>query len=139
MIILDTNVVSAVMRPDENPNMRVWMNGQSRSSVWTTAITLMEIHFGIGLVPEGRRRERILADFRQFSIVILQNRILPFDAAAAEIAGQLVSRRVRNGINIETKDTQIAAIALSRNATLATRNIRHFQDTGLTLVDPWGD
>ncbi|MDP3898340.1 MAG: type II toxin-antitoxin system VapC family toxin, partial [Mesorhizobium sp.] len=114
-----------------------WMNRQTRSSVWTTAITLMEIHFGIGLVPEGRRRERMLVDFRQLATVVLQNRVLPFDAAAAEIAGRLVSRRVRNGINIETKDTQIAAIALSRNATLATRNTRHFQDTQLTLVDPW--
>lgn len=137
MIILDTNVLSALMQPERNPQVVAWLDGQPRTSVWTTSVSVMETRFGIELLPDGHRKTRLGSDFAALVSEILSARIVPLDTAAAEIAGTLAATRRKAGLNVDIQDTQIAAIALSRNATLATRNKRRFQDTGLTLVNPW--
>ena len=137
MIVLDTNVVSALMRPHRNAEIRDWLDRQSSEMLWTTTVTVYEIRAGLGLLPEGRRR-RMLEDAFTVSIDgVLGGRILPFDLDAAEHAAAILSRRLRGGINKETRDTQIAGIVAARNAVLATRNVKDFDDLDIGLVDPW--
>jgi len=137
MIILDTNVISALMQPDGHRGVIHWLDAQPRPSVWIAAISVMEIRYGILLLPEGRRKSRLAANFERMVGEALENRVLAFDAAAAEIAAVVSAGRRQSGLNVDIRDTQIAAIALSRNAVLATRNVRDFRDTGLILIDPW--
>ncbi len=137
MIILDTNVISEIIRADSDPNVVDWLNTQSLNTVWTTSIATMELRNGVELVTSiGRRADlerRIEAFFAQF----LPGRIAPFDAPAAEVAGALMARRRRQGQTVDIRDTQIAGIAVSRGATLATRNTKHFADLPIPIVDPW--
>lgn len=137
MIILDTNVISALMRPRSHLDVVAWLNDQPRSSIWTTSISLLETRYGLHLMPRGRKRDELTAGFESLLRGILAGRLLPFDVAAAEEAAALFARRTASGRNIEVRDTQIAGIAISRNASLATRNTRHFDDLDLRLVNPW--
>jgi toxin FitB len=135
MIILDTNVLSAAMASDSV--VVAWLDRQSPSSVWTTTVTIFEVRSGLMAMPTGRRRaERELA----FDNIIendLEGRILPFDRSAAEEAARLMADRRRIGRPGESRDTMIAGIALAQHATLATRNVRHFDDLDVPVVDPW--
>ena len=137
MIILDTNVISALMHVPPDPAVVAWLDQQPALSVWTTAITVFEVRLGLSLLPLGRRRERLEGEFAQVVMTDLDGRILPFDEAAAREAGDLAARRQQRGVNIDTRDTQIAGIVLAHRATPATRNRRHFADLGLPPVDPW--
>jgi toxin FitB len=135
MIILDTNVLSAAMISDAV--VVGWLDRQSHSSVWTTAVTIFEIRSGLMAMPMGRRRaERELA-FNNIIENDLEDRILPFDREAAEEAAKLMAKRRRIGQPGEARDTMIAGIALAQHATLATRNVRHFDDLRVPVVDPW--
>lgn len=137
MIVLDTNVLSALMR--EKPDARVleWLDGQARTSVWTTSVTVLEIRFGIGILPEGRRRAFLAKAFEQVLGDDIANRVANFDSAAAEQAGQLMAARHRNGRTVDLRDTMIAGIVLSRHAALATRNVSHFSDLTIPVINPW--
>ncbi|HRP27943.1 MAG TPA: type II toxin-antitoxin system VapC family toxin [Burkholderiaceae bacterium] len=137
MIILDTNVLSALMRAASEPAVVSWLDRQPVESIWITSITLFETRFGLALLPRGRRRRALEAAFEQLLREDLENRVLDFDGAAATEAAALAATRQRAGRSVDMRDTQIAGIALARRATLATRNLRHFQDSGVTLVDPW--
>ena len=137
MIVLDTNVLSALMRPEEDVLAVRWFNGQPRLSIWTTAVTLLEIRSGILMLPKGRRRETLNERFDRILRDLLEQRILPFDIDAAEKSAEIYAVQQKTGRNVGVRDTQIAGIAMSRNATLATRNTRHFDDLGIPLVDPW--
>ena len=137
MIILDTNVLSALMRPSANRIVVTWLDGQARLSIWTTAISVMEIHFGLTTMPDGRRRNQRLAEFQRVMEDDLQHRVLPFDAAAAEQAGILIGARQLAGRPGDLRDSMIAGIALAQRAMVATRNVRHFDDVDLKVVDPW--
>ena len=137
MIILDSNVISAMMQPHQNGKVGVWLDRQPQASLWTTSVSILEIKGGLLLLPEGRRRAGLMAAFDQALAELFVNRILPFDREAAEQSARIQADRIRRGINKETRDTQIAGIAMSRRATLATRNARDFQDLGIPLVDPW--
>jgi predicted nucleic acid-binding protein len=136
MIILDTDVLSAAMARDAI--VVDWLNRRSEITLWTTAVTVFEIRSGLMAMPAGRRRaERELA----FGNIIendMEGRILPFDNPAAEEAATLVTLRRRAGTPGEVRDTMIAGIALAQRATLATRNVRHFDDLNVPVVNPWG-
>lgn len=137
MIILDTNVLSAIMQDTPDPRVTVWLDEQPRVSIWSTAITVYELSFGIQLLTTGRKRSRLEKALDGLLEPVLDGRILPFDRAAAEEAGRISAERRRAGRTVEIRDVQIAGIAVARKAQLATRNIRHFSGLGLTLVDPW--
>lgn len=137
MILLDTNVLSALMQRDPDPAVVAWLDRQPAESVWTTSVTVFEIRFGIDLLAAGRRRRLLEQAFAEALEVDLDGRVLPFDLAAATTAGAMAAARRRVGRSIEFRDLQIAGITRARKATLATRNLRHFDDLGLSLVDPW--
>lgn len=137
MIVLDTNVLSAMMRRAEEPSVERWLDEQPIPSVWTTTVTVFEIRFGIELLPPSRRRDLLDAAFARAVDEVLDGRVLPFDRLAAQAAGTIAARRQRKGRPVEIRDVQIAGIALARKATLATRNIRHFTDLDVPVIDPW--
>jgi predicted nucleic acid-binding protein len=137
MIVLDTNVLSVVMQTVPDAAVVDWLGRQPRQSVWTTAITIFEVRMGLSLLPAGRRRAHLEAMFSKVLSEDLQERILSFDTAAAELAGELSAIRRLSGSNIAERDTQIAGIALARGATLATRNVKDFWDLELRVVNPW--
>ena len=139
MIVLDTNVVSALMRPEENPAVVQWLNAQSRQSVWTTATTILEIRYGLLILPLGRRREGLVARFDRVLDGSLEGRVLKFDRRSAERAAEISARRRTVGRTVDAHDTQIAGIVMSRNAKLATRNVKDFDDLDIALVNPWAD
>ena len=137
MIILDTNVLSALMRPAPAAPVLAWLDRQPAESVWITSITLFEARFGLALLPTGRRRQTLEAAFARLLKEDLENRVLDFDGAAATEAASVAAERQKAGRPVDIRDTQIAGIALARRATLATRNVRHFVDLKVTIVDPW--
>ena len=136
MIILDTNVLSALMRDEPDPAVVTWLDSQPTESVWTTAITIFEVRTGLELLDPSRRRQRLESAFAQLLTQDLDGRVLAFDSAAADASGIVVAKSQRAGRSIEIRDAQIAGIALARKATLATGNVRHFKDLGVRLVDP---
>lgn len=137
MIILDTNVLSALMRIAPEAQIVRWLDRQPAESIWITAITLFETRLGLALLPKGRRRQSLELAFDRLLEEDLENRVLDFDSAAATEAAVLAAARQRAGRTVDMRDTQIAGIALARRATLATRNVRHFQDLSVTVIDPW--
>src|SRR6185312_8726426 len=135
MIILDTNVLSALMQQAPGPNVLAWLDQQPRSSVWTTAITVLEIRFGLQIMAAGKRRTLLMQGFDVLLEKIGQ-RIAPFDDAAAQQAANLMAARQKRGRPGDLRDTMIAGIVLAQHATLATRNTSHFEDIS-SLVNPW--
>jgi len=138
MIVLDTNVLSALMLVQ--PDMRVveWLDRQPAESIWITSVTLFEIRFGLAQLPAGNRRRSLEGAFDLLLREDLENRILDFDPAAAECAARLAASRRSAGRSVDFRDTEIAGIVEARQATLATRNIRHFEDLQSPVVNPWG-
>ena len=137
MILLDTNVLSAVMRQEADPLVVSWLDSQPPQSIWTTAITVFEICFGLEVLATGQRRRRLEEAFARALEEDLDDRVLPFDQPAALAAGAIAAEQRRQGHPVEIRDVQIAGIAATRKAALATRNIRHFEGIGITLVNPW--
>jgi len=137
VIILDTNVISALMRG--NPEKRVvrWLDQQPAQSIWITSVTLFEARLGIALLPKGKRQQALEASFGRLVQEDLENRIADFDATAAREAAALAAARQKAGRHVDLRDTQIAGIALARRATLVTRNVKHFQGLKITVIDPW--
>ena len=137
MIILDTNILGALMRPVPDTAVVRWLDQQPAESIWITSITLFEARFGLALLPSGRRRQRLESEFDRLLREDLENRVLDFDSVAATEAAALAAARQKSGRAVDMRDTQIAGIALARHATLATRNVRHFADLEISIVDPW--
>lgn len=137
MIILDTNVLSALMRQDANRVVVRWLDSQAAESIWITAVTVFEVHFGLELLTHGRRRRQLEDEFARALDEDFEGRILPFEQSAARAAASIAARRRQGGRPIEIRDALIAGIASARRATLATRNTRHFADLGIALIDPW--
>lgn len=136
MILLDTNVLSAIMREEPDPAVVTWLDHQPAESIWTTSVTVFEVRMGLEILETGRRRRHLEEAFDRVLEADLEGRVQPFDRAAALVAGSMAAKRRRAGRPLDFRDIQIAGIATSRKATLATRNIRHFEGLGLTLVDP---
>jgi predicted nucleic acid-binding protein len=137
MIILDTNVLSTLMRAAPDPPVVAWLDRQPAESVWITSITVFEVRLGLALLPRGHRRLALEGAFESLLEEDLENRVLDFDLAAASSAAALAAERQRAGRPVDFRDTQIAGIAVARRATLATRNARHFAGLKIPVVDPW--
>ena len=137
MIILDTDVLSALMRAQPDPAVLRWLDRQPESSVWTTSITVMEIQYGLQVMPEGRRRQKMTEELAAVLTEEIEERYAVFDVAAAQQAAELMALRKTKGRPGDFRDTIIAGIALSNRATLATRNTAHFADLSVPVVNPW--
>jgi|ERR1700733_12210360 predicted nucleic acid-binding protein len=136
MIILDSNVVCELMRPRPEGNVIAWLDRQPRASIWTSSVTVLEVRFGLQIMPNGKRRDVYTKGFENLLLGI-DHRITPFDYEAAEHASTLMASRKLRGRPRQDRDTMIAGIVLARRATLATRNIRDFDDISAPIVDPW--
>lgn len=137
MIVLDTNVLSTMMRTAPEPGVVRWLDDQPAESIWITAITVFEVELGLALLPAGARRRNLERSFTDLLLTDLGGRVLDFDRTAASTAAALGAVRQRRGRVVDVRDTQIAGIVLSRRATLATRNSRDFADLGVPVVNPW--
>jgi hypothetical protein len=137
MIVLDTNVLSALML--DRPPLAVagWLDRHPHLSVWTTSITVFEIRFGLDSMPPGKRQAQRIALFEQILADVIEQRIALFDSASADRAAELAADRRRNGRPGELRNTMIAGIVLASHATLATRNVKHFDDIAASVVNPW--
>jgi toxin FitB len=137
VILLDTNVLSALMRRDADRAVKSWLDDQPAESIWTTTITVFEVRTGIELLAQGRRRRQLEQAFAALLEEDLGSRVQSFDQTAALAAASMAAARQRVGRPVEIRDVQIASIAAARRATLATRNTRHFADLDVELVNPW--
>jgi toxin FitB len=138
VIVLDTDVLSQTWRRAPSPKVMNWLRSQPMTALFTTTLTEAELLYGLALLPDGKRRRALEAAISSIFAEDLAGRVLPFDSAAArEYAGIAATRR-RAGRPIAEADAQIAAIARSRGAAVATRNVEDFADLGITVVDPWG-
>jgi len=139
MIILDTNVLSALMQQQPDPQVVAWLDDQPAESIWLSSITVFEARYELALLAAGRRKDLMEQRFEELVQDDLQNRILLFDINAAAHAAELAADRKTRGRPVDMRDTFIAGIALARRATLATRNVRHFDDLSVPVVNPWAD
>ena len=137
MIVLDTNVLSEALKPLPSSVVLRWLAAQEPGMVFTTAITTAEILYGIELLPAGRRRAQLSAAVEKIFAEDFRGRILPFDSAAAVIFARIAAACRAGGRPMGQFDAQIASIALSRGASLATRNLADFEGCGLELLNPW--
>ena len=137
MILLDTNVLSALMQTAPDAAVVDWLDRQPADSVWLTSVTVFEARFALALLPRGRGRLRIERAFDRVLDEDLANRIVDFDSSAAAAAARLAADRQRKGRVVDLRDTLIAGIALARRAAIATRNTRHFDGLDIPVVDPW--
>ena len=137
MIVIDTNVLSALMRKVPERPVVEWLDRQAAESIWITSITLFEARLGLALLPKGRRRQALESAFDKLLVEDLEGRVLDFDQPAAEAAAQLAAGRQREGQTIDMRDTQIAGIVIARRAEFATRNVRHFSDLNVDVINPW--
>ena len=137
MIILDTNILSAVMQETPDPTVVNWLDGQARESIWTTAITVFEIRLGLSILEKGKRREKLELAFTVALREILDGRVLAFDETAALVAGEIAAKRRHQGMTVDMRDTQIAGIAMAKRSALATRNTKDFAALTVRVINPW--
>lgn len=137
MIILDTNVVSELMRPRPLQAVVRWVSAQPAISLYTTTITEAEILHGVLLLPRGKRRDALATAAEEMFTEDFAGRILSFGSEAARAYARIAVARRRAGLPVSGFDTQIAAIAASTGARLATRNVRDFEESNLDVIDPW--
>jgi toxin FitB len=137
MIVLDTNVLSEVLRPVPEPRVLTWLANQSSSALFTTTVTRGEILYGIWLMPAGARRQRFWDATQIIFSEDFAGRVLSFDNDAADAFAEIAASRKSIGKPISQFDAMIAAVVRSRGATLATRNVKDFVDCDIEIVDPW--
>jgi predicted nucleic acid-binding protein len=137
MIVLDTNIISELAKSKPEPKVIAWLDSQPSESIWTTAITVFEIRFGLDQMPVGKKRRQLTEAIELMLHEDLGGRVLAFDEAAADEAGRIAARLRAEGRPIELRDGLIAGTVAARRGTLATRNIKHFADTGIAVIDPW--
>jgi predicted nucleic acid-binding protein len=136
VIVVDTNVVSELMRPTPSDAVLAWLSDHTGEDLSTTAVTVAEVLYGIERLPDGRRKELMTSTAVEVFAAFV-DRVIGFDLAAAEHYPRVVGRRDRAGRPIDGFDAQIAAICLARRAPLATRNVKGFEETGVEIIDPW--
>lgn len=138
MILLDTNVLSELMKASPNTRVLDWVDHHPPTNLWVSAVSKAEIALGIALLPSGKRQDALALAADAIFADDFVERCLPFDAAAASHYAQLVAHRTHLGLPISTEDAQIAAIALTHGLTLATRNVTDFGEiAGLRVLNPW--
>ena len=137
MIVLDTNVVSELMRPAPNPDVVAWVDHWSATELAVTAVTVAEILYGIGRLDDGQRKVTLQSLAHAMFEQDFRDRVLPFGFEEAEIYAGLVVQRDQDGLPISMADAQIAAVTVCRGARLATRNTRDFAGLPVALINPW--
>lgn len=137
MILLDTNVLSELMRAKPDQQVVAWVDAQPAGELAICAITVAEILYGIARLPEGKRKQSLLSMAKAMFEEDFAGSILPFDTQAAEHYAGLAADAERRGRSVDMADLQIAAIGLSYGARIATRNTRHFEELGVSLFNPW--
>ena len=137
MIVLDTNVVSELMRNNPHPEVVAWLDDQPTETLFVTAITEAEIRTGIALLPDGGRRRGLTVAAEHFFDVLFAERIMPFDSEAAQSYAEIAASRRAAGRPISQADCQIAAITRSRGALVATRDVGDFVGCGIDVKNPW--
>jgi len=136
MIVLDTNVLSVLMQIQPDPTVVAWLDRQPKTSIWTTSITVLEVRFGLQILGASKRRATLVRGF-ELLLEKIAHRIAPFDIEAADHASDLMAFRHKKSQPVELRDMMIGGIVIARHAVLATRNVTHFQDVGIGVIDPW--
>jgi len=137
MIVIDTNVLSELLKREPDQNVKSWMSLQPMTSVFTTTVTQAEILYGVALLPEGKRKRKLKEAIQTLFFRRFTDRILPFDIEAAVEYAEIASSRRASGVPISQFDAQIAAISRTRGASLVTRNSDDFRDCGIEVINPW--
>jgi predicted nucleic acid-binding protein len=137
LIVLDTNVLSETLRPAPEPRVLAWLASWPRSALFTTTVTRGEILYGVRILPAGRRRDALLQAVRGMFDEDFAGQVLAFDSEAADWYAEIAAMRKAGGRPISQFDAMIAAVARSRGATLASRNVKDFVDCGVSLINPW--
>ena len=137
MIVIDTNVVSELMRATPAPAVMAWFSAQDSAELYLTAVSEAELRAGVAILPAGRRRKRLAAEVDAVVEQDFAGRVLPFDSAAARAYAAIAASRRSVGRPILEADCQIAAIARASDAAMATRNGADFEHCGIAVIDPW--
>lgn len=137
VIVLDTNVFSEFMRQEPDAKVVSWLDGLSRQDLWITTVSIFELRYGIELHAKGRRRNQLEDSLARVLDAGFNGRVLNFDQEAANAAAFVSAKRRASGQPNEIRDVLIAGIAISQRADLATRNVRHFQNLEIRVIDPW--
>ncbi len=137
MILLDTNVVSAVMQNRPDPDVVCWLNQQPADEIWLPIVVVFELRYGLALLPGGARRQMLVQGLETLLGELVQSRIAPLDGLAAQNLAQLAAQRKPKGAPVDLRDTLIAGIAQACGAMLATRNQRHFGDLAVAVINPF--
>jgi predicted nucleic acid-binding protein len=137
MILLDTNVISEVLRPVPEPSVLDWLANQPRASLFTTTVTRGEILYGIRLLSDGKRRRGLWDAAKNIFDDDFAGQVLSFDSDAADMYAEIAASRRAAGEPISQFDAMIIAMARSRGASLATRNVKDFEDCGVDVINPW--
>ena len=136
-VLLDTDVVSELLRKAPDPAVEAWAAGRPLEDLFFSAIGEAELRYGAAILPAGRRRKSLVSDIERMLRDAFEDRILPFDSDAARACADIAAARRSTGRPVAPTDCQIAAIARSRNMAVATRNVRDFEHVGVEVVDPW--
>ena len=137
MIVLDTNVVSELLRPSPDRTVETWVADRPAADLYFSAVGEAELRYGVAILPAGRRRDALASAIEAILREDFDERILPFDSAAARAYATIAAARRAAGRTASPSDCQIAAIARSSRMAVATRNVRDFDDMGIELLDPW--
>lgn len=137
MIVLDTNIVSELMRSAPHVNVATWLATQDPLQLATTSITIAEIQRGLARLPKGKRRSDLIKRFIAFAEAAFSGRLLVFDKVAAYACGEVSAARERQGLHADAVDMLIAAMVKTNDATFATRNTKDFEGCGIALINPW--
>ncbi|OFX24866.1 MAG: plasmid stability protein StbB [Anaeromyxobacter sp. RBG_16_69_14] len=139
MIVLDSNVISETMRKTPDARVVAWLDAQSVETLYLAAISVAELRFGIAVAPRGRRQRQLAEMLEKEILPAFATRILPFDLATSRAYAELMAKARAAGLGIPVADGYIAATAAANEMRIATRNTKHFQATGLRVIDPWLD
>ena len=137
MILLDTNVLSELMRPSPHPAVEAWIARRAAAGLFFSAVGEAELRYGVAIMPAGRRRDEFVSAIEAMLRKDFEGRVLPFDRDTACAYAEIAATRRALGRSVSQADAQIAAIAHSRGMAVATRNIRDFDDMGIDIIDPW--
>lgn len=139
MIIVDTNVVSELLRPTPEPRVEAWFAVQKTVDTYMTTISEAELRYGVAVMPGGKRRDVLIGRVERLLTKIFRGRVLSFDSPAAEAYAVIAAGRRKAGRSIGLHDGQIAAIASARRAAVATRNVKDFEGCGVEIINPWNE
>ena len=136
-VLIDTNVVSELIRKSPHPSVKAWADGLTVEEMFISSVSEAELRFGVAILPLGRRREMLNLEIENMLRDVFENRVLPFDSEAARQYAIIAANRHLSGFSVNFGDCQIAAIARARGMMVATRNVRDFKESGVKIVNPW--